>query len=74
MGQTETAARERVRTCKRNSPADTKVNEEGEGEDTPGTGAEILLQPMGKTMVREAVLLEPVEDPTLEQVYDRRRL
>ena len=70
-----------MRTCKRNNSADTKVSEEG-GEGAPGAGAEIPLQPMvGKTMVRQAVSLQPgevhggadlhlqpVEDPTLEQV------
>ena len=50
-------------------------------------GAEIPLQPVGKTMVRQAVPLQPMEvhsgadlhlqpreDPTLEQVDARRRL
>ena len=70
-----------VRTCKRNNPADTKVSAEGGGGGAPGTGAEILLQPMVKTMVRQAVPLQsrevnggadihlqPMEDPTPEQV------
>ena len=51
------------------------------GGGAPGTGAEIPLQPVGKTMVRQAVPLQPmdvrggadihlqpVEDPTPEQV------
>ena len=77
-----------VRTCERNNSADTKVSEEGEGGgDAPGAGAEILLQSVGKTMVRQAVPLQPmevhggadihlqpVEDPMLEQVGARRRL
>ncbi|PKU48718.1 hypothetical protein llap_1042 [Limosa lapponica baueri] len=37
--------------------ADTKVCEEGEGGGAPGTGAEISLQPVVKTMVRHAVPL-----------------
>ena len=71
-----------MRTCKRNNPADTKVSTEGGGGDAPGARAEIPLQPLvGKTMVRQAVPLQPmgvhggadihpqpVEDPTPEQV------
>ncbi|KAK4828110.1 hypothetical protein QYF61_023472 [Mycteria americana] len=70
-----------VRTCERNNSADTKVSEEGGGGGAPGTGAEIPLQPVVKTMVRQAVplqptevhggadiYLQPVEDPMLEQV------
>ena len=62
------------------------VQKEG-GEGAPGTGAEIPLQPVGKTMVRQAVPLQPMEvqggadlhlqpmeDPTLEQVGAQRRL
>ena len=76
-----------MRTCKRNNPADTKVSEEGGGGDAPGARAEIPLQPMVKTMVRQAVPLQPREvhggadihlqpreDPTPEQVASRRRL
>jgi len=61
--------------------ADTKVSEEGGGRGAPGTRAEISLQPMMNTMVRQAVPLQPmevhggadihlqpVEDPMLEQV------
>ena len=76
-----------VRTCERNSPADPQVSAEGGGGDAPGTGAEIPLQPVGKTMVRQAVLLQPMEvhggadihlqpgeDPMPEQVGAQRRL
>ena len=70
-----------VRICERNNSADTKVSEEGGGGGAPGAGAEIPLQPMVKTMVRQAVPLQPMEvnsgagihlqpmeDPILEQV------
>ncbi|GAB0207086.1 hypothetical protein GRJ2_003174200 [Grus japonensis] len=51
-----------VRTCERNNSADTKVSEEGRGGGAPGIGGEIPLQPMEKTMVRQAVPLQPLED------------
>ena len=57
-----------MRICERNNSADTEVGEEGGGGGAPGARAEIPLQPMVKTMVRQAVPLQPVEDPTLEQV------
>ncbi|GAB0202867.1 hypothetical protein GRJ2_002752300 [Grus japonensis] len=70
-----------MRICERNNSADTKVSEEGEGEGVPGIEAEVPLQPLEKTMVRQAVPLQPMEDdggadihlqpmedPTLEQV------
>ncbi|KAK4831753.1 hypothetical protein QYF61_018951 [Mycteria americana] len=50
-----------VRIRERNSSADTKVSEEGGGGGAPGAGAEIPLQPMVKTMVRQAVHLQPME-------------
>ncbi|KAK4830649.1 hypothetical protein QYF61_012492 [Mycteria americana] len=63
---------------------DTKVSEEGGGGGAPGAGAEILLQ-VKIDMVRQAVPLQPievnsiadihlqpVEDPTPEQVHARR--
>jgi len=50
-----------VRIHERNNPADTKVSEEGGGEGAPGTRAEIPLQPMMKTMVRQVVPLKPME-------------
>ncbi|GAB0176463.1 epimerase family protein SDR39U1 [Grus japonensis] len=72
-----------VRRCERNNSAGTQVNEEGGGG---GAKAEIPLQPMEKTMVRQAVSLQPMEDdgadihlqpmedPMSEQVDARRRL
>ncbi|KAM9591242.1 uncharacterized protein ACIBXB_006115 [Morphnus guianensis] len=70
-----------VRICERNNPADTKVSEEGGGGGAPGAEAEIPLQPVVKTMVRQVVPLQPMEvnggadihlqpleDPTPEQV------
>ena len=76
-----------VRRCERNNSADTKVSEEGGGGGAPGATAEIPLQPVVKSMVRQAVPLQPMEvhggadihlqpmeDPTLEQVDARRRL
>ncbi|GAB0179334.1 acid sphingomyelinase-like phosphodiesterase 3b [Grus japonensis] len=70
-----------VRRCERNNSADTKVSEEGGGGGAPGAGAEIPLQPVEKTMVRQAVPrqpmevhggadshLQPMEDPMPEQV------
>ena len=72
-----------MRICEKNNHADTKVSEGAGG----GAGAEIPLQPMGKTTVRQAVPLQPmevhggadihlqpVEDPTPEQADARRRL
>jgi len=41
-----------VRICYRNNSADTKVSEEGGGGGAPGTGEEIPLQPVEKTMVK----------------------
>ncbi|CAM9274818.1 unnamed protein product [Bubo scandiacus] len=48
-----------VRICERNNSADTKVSEEGGGGGAPGTRAEIPLQPVVKTTVRQAVPLHP---------------
>ncbi|PKU31466.1 hypothetical protein llap_18230 [Limosa lapponica baueri] len=52
----------RVRKCERNNSADTKVNEEGGGGGVSGTGAEIPLQPVVKTVVTQVVPLQPVEE------------
>jgi len=40
---------------------DTKVSEEGGGGGAPGARAQIPLQPMEQTMVRQAVHLQPME-------------
>jgi len=76
-----------VSLCERNSSGDTQVSEEGGGGGVPSAGAEIPLQPMEKTMVRQAVPLQPmevhcgvgihlhlVEDPIPEQGDAQRRL
>jgi len=49
----------RVRICERNNSADIKVSEEGGG--APDAGAEIPLQPVEETMVRQAVTLQSME-------------
>jgi len=69
-----------VRICERNNSADTKVSE-GEGRVAPGVGADVPLQPLEQTVVRQAVPLQPMEvhggadlhlqpgeDPTPEEV------
>jgi len=48
----------KVRLQEKNNPADTEVSEEGEGGGAPGTRAE---RPVEKTMVRQAVPLQPGE-------------
>ena len=76
-----------MRICKRNNSADAQVSKEGGGGGATGTGAAIPLQSMEKTMVRQAVLLQPMEvhggtdihlqpmeDPMLEQVDAQERL
>lgn len=50
-----------VRIREKNTSSDTQVSEEGREGNTPGTGAEIPLQPIMKTMERQAVPLQPVE-------------
>ena len=70
-----------MRRRERNRPEDSKVSGEEGGGAAPGAGAEILLQPVLNTMVRQAVPLQPMEvhggadihlqsleDPTPEQV------
>ncbi|PKU33945.1 protein pxr1-like [Limosa lapponica baueri] len=47
--------------CESNNSAETKVSEEGRGGGDPGSIAEIALQPMVKTMVRQAVPWQPME-------------
>ncbi|GAB0207045.1 epimerase family protein SDR39U1 [Grus japonensis] len=55
------AGREEQEKCERNNHADTKVSEEGGGGGGPGARAEIPLQPMVKTIVRQVVPLQPME-------------
>jgi len=50
-----------VRLCERNNSADTKVSEEGGEGGALDARAEISLQPVEKTMVRQAVPLQPME-------------
>jgi len=51
-----------LRLCERNNSADTKVSEEGKGGGAQDAGAECCpLQLMMKTMVRQAVPLQPME-------------
>jgi len=57
VGQQSHSRERGMKLCKRNNSADTKVCEKGGGGDAPGTGAEILLQPMEKTTVRQVVPL-----------------
>ena len=76
-----------MRICESNNSADIKASEEEEGGGAPGTEAEIPLQLMEKTVVRQAVSLQPMEvqggadihlqpmeDTTSEQVDAQRRL
>ncbi|KAK4810932.1 hypothetical protein QYF61_013340 [Mycteria americana] len=51
-----------LRTCERNNSADTKVSEEGRRGGAPGTGAEIPLQSVVKTMVKQVVPLQATKD------------
>ncbi|GAB0175561.1 acid sphingomyelinase-like phosphodiesterase 3b [Grus japonensis] len=50
-----------VGRCERNNPADTQASAEGGAGGAPGTRAEIPSQPLEKTMVRQAVPLQPTE-------------
>lgn len=47
--------------CEKNA-ALTKVSEERGGRGAPGTGAEMSLQIMEKTMLKLPVPLQPMED------------
>jgi len=75
------------RRCERNNSADTKVSDKGGGGGPTGTGAEIPLQPVEKTLVRQAMPLQPMEvcggadihlqpreNPTPEQEDGKKRL
>ena len=50
-----------MRICEKNHPADTKVSEERQGRGAPRARAEIPLQPVVKIMVRQVVVLLPME-------------
>jgi len=50
-----------VRICERNNYAESKVSEKGQAEDTPGTGEEIPLQHVAKTIMIQIVPLQPME-------------
>ena len=50
-----------MRIWERTNSADTKVSEEGDGGGAPGTRADIPLQPLEQTMVRQAVPQQPME-------------
>lgn len=50
-----------MKVCEKKSSADTKVNEEEETEGSLGIRAEIPLQPMMQTLVRQVVPLQPME-------------
>jgi len=63
-----------VRQCERKISADTWINEERGGGGAPGTGEEIPLKPMVKTMVRQAVPLQPMEVHTRTGGCAQRRL
>jgi len=50
-----------VRICERNNSADAKVSAEGGRGGATGARAEVPLQPVEGTMVRQAVPLQPME-------------
>lgn len=54
--------------CERRSPTDIKVSGEGEGGGG-GAGVEVPLQPMEKTMAKQVVALQPMEDHTEEDIH-----
>ncbi|KAF4794834.1 hypothetical protein TURU_098261 [Turdus rufiventris] len=58
---TEVTENTEVRMCERTNTADIKASKEGRGEGSPGTREEMYLQLMMKTMVRQAVSLQPSE-------------
>jgi len=69
----------RVRLYERNNSADAKPSEEGGEGDSPGTTAEISLQPIEKTMVSQAVPLQHMDvhsrvDFHLQPVEDHTRV
>jgi len=52
-----------VRLCERNNSAEPTVSAEGGGGGAPGARADVPLQPMEQTMVRQAVPLQFKETP-----------
>ncbi|PKU46276.1 protein pxr1-like [Limosa lapponica baueri] len=75
LSNTSSSQKRRVRICERNNFAGTKVSEEGRGEGAQGTGREIPLHPVVKTIVRQIVHLQPLEvnggpDTPLQPVED----
>jgi len=60
VAQQQLVEREEI-ICETNNSADTKVSKEGGGRGVPGTGAEISLQPVVKTMVTQVVPLQSME-------------
>jgi len=77
LRNTSSSQKKGERICERNNSADTKVSAEGGGGGAPGASAEIPLQPMVKTTVRQAVPLQPMEvhgeaDLHLQPVEDPR--
>lgn len=76
-----------MRTCKGNSPANSKDGKEEGRRDSPDAGVEIPLQPILQTTVQQVFSLKPMEDhedveihmqpmenPMVYQVSARRRL
>lgn len=51
----------------RNYVVNTKIREE-KGGSTPDTRADILLQPMGRTMLKNITTLQPVGDLMLQKM------
>ena len=47
-----------LRISERNSSSDIKISEEGGGGGSPDTGAEVPLQPVVRTMVKQVVPLQ----------------
>jgi len=50
-----------VTRCERNNSVDIKVSEEGAGGGPDNRAESFPLRPMMKTMVRQTVLLQPME-------------
>ncbi|XP_010184119.1 PREDICTED: leucine-rich repeat and calponin homology domain-containing protein 1, partial [Mesitornis unicolor] len=63
----DSCVRKECEKCERNSPADARVSE-GQGGGVPDAGAEVALQPVEKSMVKQVVPLQPMEDTMLQQM------